>query len=123
MENKKIAVRIFDSGVNIIAVLKIVRGFTGLGLKESKDIVDAPNSTIYVGDDLNVATKIKEELEQAGANVLINDVAEGEIITTQNTSTTSSDNFHSLNSKTNGNNPYIFIIFLLIIIIIYLLTK
>jgi large subunit ribosomal protein L7/L12 len=54
-----------------IAILKIVRTITGLGLKESKDIVDNAPKVIKEGVTKEESTKIKKELEDAGAKVLI----------------------------------------------------
>lgn len=52
-----------------IAILKIVRNITGLGLKESKDIVDNPPKTLKEGLSKNDAETIKKELEALGATV------------------------------------------------------
>jgi len=54
-----------------IGILKIVRSITGLGLKESKDIVDNVPKSIKEGITKEEAEKIKEELENAGAKALI----------------------------------------------------
>jgi large subunit ribosomal protein L7/L12 len=54
-----------------IGILKIVRTITGLGLKESKDIVDNVPKTLKEGVSKEEAEKIKAELETAGAKVLI----------------------------------------------------
>lgn len=54
-----------------IAILKIVRNVTGLGLKESKDIVDNVPKTVKEGSSKDEAETIKKELEAAGAKVLI----------------------------------------------------
>jgi large subunit ribosomal protein L7/L12 len=54
-----------------IAVLKIVRNVTGLGLKESKDIVDNVPKTLKEGSTKEEAETIKKELEAAGAKVTI----------------------------------------------------
>ena len=54
-----------------IAILKIVRTITGLGLKESKDIVDNAPKVIKEGVTKEESEKIKKELEDAGAKVLI----------------------------------------------------
>lgn len=52
-----------------IAILKIVRTITGLGLKESKDIVDNVPKTVKEAISKEEATSIKKELEDAGAKV------------------------------------------------------
>lgn len=54
-----------------IAILKIVRTITGLGLKESKDIVDNAPKVIKEGVTKEESAKIKKELEDAGAKVVI----------------------------------------------------
>jgi len=54
-----------------IAILKIVRTLTGLGLKEAKDLVEATPKTVKESaskDDVNTA---KKQLEEAGAKVSI----------------------------------------------------
>lgn len=52
-----------------IAILKIVRNLTGLGLKESKDIVDNTPKTLKEGVSKEEAESIKKELETAGAKI------------------------------------------------------
>jgi large subunit ribosomal protein L7/L12 len=54
-----------------IAILKIVRNVTGLGLKESKDIVDNVPKTVKEGATKEESETIKKELETAGAKVTI----------------------------------------------------
>lgn len=54
-----------------IAILKIVRNVTGLGLKESKDIVDNVPKTVKEGATKDETEAIKKELETAGAKVTI----------------------------------------------------
>jgi large subunit ribosomal protein L7/L12 len=52
-----------------IAVLKVVRGITGLGLKEAKDIVEAAPKTLQEGISKDDAENAKKQLEEAGAKV------------------------------------------------------
>lgn len=52
-----------------IAVLKIVRGITGLGLKEAKDIVESAPKTLQEGISKDDAENAKKQLEEAGAKV------------------------------------------------------
>ena len=52
-----------------IAVLKVVRGITGLGLKEAKDIVEAVPKTLQEGISKDDAENAKKQLEEAGAKV------------------------------------------------------
>ncbi len=54
-----------------IAILKVVRNLTGLGLKESKDIVDNVPKLLKEGVTKDEAENIKKELETAGAKVTI----------------------------------------------------
>ena len=54
-----------------IAVLKEVRGITGLGLKEAKDLVDGAPKAVKEGVKKEDAEAIKKQLEEAGATVEI----------------------------------------------------
>ena len=54
-----------------IAVLKEVRGITGLGLKEAKDLVDSAPKAVKEGIKKEDAQAIKKQLEEAGATVEI----------------------------------------------------
>ena len=54
-----------------IAVLKIVRNVTGLGLKESKDIVDNVPKILKEGATKEESENIKKEVEAAGGKVTI----------------------------------------------------
>ena len=56
-------------GGNKIAVIKEVRGITGLGLKEAKELVDNAPSPIKEGVSKDEATEIQGKLEGAGASV------------------------------------------------------
>lgn len=56
-------------GANKVNVIKAVRGITGLGLKEAKDLVEGAPSTIKEGVSKDEAANIKKELEEAGASV------------------------------------------------------
>ncbi|MDD3518826.1 MAG: 50S ribosomal protein L7/L12 [Chromatiales bacterium] len=56
-------------GANKVNVIKVVRGVTGLGLKEAKDLVEGVPSTVKEGVSKDEAEKIKKELEEAGAAV------------------------------------------------------
>ena len=57
------------AGSNKIGVIKEIRGITGLGLKESKDLVEGAPKTVKEGISKDEAAKIKEALEKAGATV------------------------------------------------------
>ena len=56
-------------GGNKIAVIKEVRGITGLGLKEAKELVDGAPNAIKEGVSKAEAEDIKGKLEGAGAEV------------------------------------------------------
>ncbi len=56
-------------GSNKIAVIKVVRAVTGLGLKEAKDTVEGVPSTIKEAVAKDGAEEIKKQLEEAGATV------------------------------------------------------
>ena len=60
-----------DAGANKIAVLKLVRELTGLGLKEAKDLVDGAPKAVKEGVKPEEAADIKAKLEEAGAKVEI----------------------------------------------------
>ena len=57
------------AGANKVAVIKAVRGATGLGLKEAKDLVDGAPKTIKEGVAKAEAEEMKKKLEEAGAKV------------------------------------------------------
>lgn len=54
-----------------IAILKVVRGLTGLGLKEAKEMVEAAPKAIKEGVSKDDAEAAKKELEEAGAKVTV----------------------------------------------------
>ena len=56
-------------GDNKVAVIKAVRGATGLGLKEAKDMVESAPAPIKEGVDKAEAEELKKTLEEAGASV------------------------------------------------------
>lgn len=58
-------------GENKVAVIKVVRTVTGLGLKEAKDLVEGAPSPIKEGAPKEEAEEIKKQLEEAGAQVEI----------------------------------------------------
>ncbi len=58
-------------GSQKIKVIKEVRGVTGLGLKEAKDLVEGAPKAVKEGVAKDEAEKIKEQLEAAGAEVEI----------------------------------------------------
>ena len=60
-----------SAGANKIAVIKVVRALTGLGLKEAKELVDGAPKTLKEGVSKDEAEKIAAELKEAGAEVEI----------------------------------------------------
>jgi len=68
-EKTEFDVILASAGSSKINVIKEVRGLTGLGLKEAKDMVEAAPKAIKEGVDKEEAEKIKAALEKAGATV------------------------------------------------------
>ena len=58
-----------SAGANKVAVIKAVRGATGLGLKEAKDLVESAPANLKEGVSKEEAEALKKELEEAGAEV------------------------------------------------------
>ena len=58
-------------GDNKIAVIKVVREITGLGLKEAKEVVENAPKAIQEGVAKDKAEEIKAKLEEAGAAVTL----------------------------------------------------
>jgi len=58
-----------ETGANKIAVIKVVRDVTGLGLKEAKDLVDGAPKTVKEGVSKEDAEAMKAKFEEAGAVV------------------------------------------------------
>ncbi|MBP1039038.1 50S ribosomal protein L7/L12 [Serratia fonticola] len=56
-------------GANKVAVIKAVRGATGLGLKEAKDLVESAPAALKEGISKDDAEALKKALEEAGAEV------------------------------------------------------
>ncbi len=56
-------------GENKVAVIKVVRSVTGLGLKEAKNMVEGAPSTVKEGVPKDEAEDVKKQLEEAGAKV------------------------------------------------------
>ena len=70
-EASEVSVILAAAGANKIAVLKVVRAITGLGLKEAKDLVDGAPKPVKEGIKKEDAEAIKKQLEAAGATVEI----------------------------------------------------
>ncbi len=56
-------------GDSKVAVIKVVRAISGLGLKEAKDLVEGAPSPIKEGATKDEADDVKKQLEEAGATV------------------------------------------------------
>ncbi len=70
-EKTEFAVVLTSSGANKIAVIKVVRELTGLGLKEAKDLVEAAPKPVKEGVAKAAAEEMKKKLADAGATVEI----------------------------------------------------
>ena len=68
-EKSEFNVVLKDAGANKIAVIKVVRDATGLGLKEAKDLVDGAPKTVKENASKEDAEKLKAALTEAGAEV------------------------------------------------------
>lgn len=67
-EKTEFDVVLVEAGANKINVIKEVRGITGLGLKEAKDLVEA-GGKVKEGAGKDEAEEVKKKLEAAGAKV------------------------------------------------------
>ncbi|MCK3658272.1 50S ribosomal protein L7/L12 [Pasteurellaceae bacterium Pebbles2] len=70
-EKTEFDVVLAEAGANKVAVIKAVRGATGLGLKEAKDLVESAPANLKEGISKAEAEALKKELEEAGAKVEI----------------------------------------------------
>ena len=70
-EQTEFTVVLVNSGANKIAVIKEIRGITGLGLKDSKDMVEGAPKTVKEGVNKADAEEMKKKLEAAGAKAEI----------------------------------------------------
>jgi len=68
-EKSTFTVVLTSAGSSKISVIKEVRSFTSLGLKEAKDLVDAAPKPVKEGATKEEAEEIKKKLEAAGATV------------------------------------------------------
>ena len=64
-------VELTSAGDKKVAVIKEVRGITGLGLKEAKELVDGAPTMIKEGLSESEANEVKEKLEAAGASITL----------------------------------------------------
>lgn len=68
-EQTEFDVVLTNVGAKKIAVIKEVRGITGLGLKEAKELVDGAPNTVKEAVSKDEAEQLKSQLEDAGAEV------------------------------------------------------
>jgi large subunit ribosomal protein L7/L12 len=68
-EKTEFTIVLANAGANKINVIKEVRGITGLGLKEAKDLVEGAPKPLKEGVKKEEAEEIKKKLEAAGAKV------------------------------------------------------
>lgn len=68
-EQTEFDVILANAGANKIAVIKVVREITGLGLKEAKEVVDGAPKPVKEKIEKAEAEEIKKKLEEAGASV------------------------------------------------------
>ena len=68
-EQTEFDVILASAGANKIAVIKVVREVTGLGLKEAKELVDGAPKAVKEKVEKAEAEEIKKKLEEAGATV------------------------------------------------------
>ena len=68
-EKSEFDVVLTEAGASKLAVVKLVKELTGLGLKEAKDIVDSAPSPIKEGVSKDEAEGLQKSLEEAGAEV------------------------------------------------------
>lgn len=70
-EKSSFNIELSDAGSNKIAVIKVVREITGLGLKEAKDMVDAAPKVIKENSPKAEAEDIKKKIEEAGGKAAL----------------------------------------------------
>lgn len=68
-EQTEFTVNMTGFGSNKVAVIKVIRAITGLGLKEAKDLVEGVPSVVKESINKDEAADIKKQLEEAGATV------------------------------------------------------
>ncbi len=69
VEKDEFSVVLASSGSNKIGAIKEVRAFTGLGLKEAKDLVEGAPKALKSGVNKKDAEEVKKKLEAIGAKV------------------------------------------------------
>lgn len=67
----EVSVILASAGANKVQVLKVVKDITGLGLKETKELVDGAPKAVKEGIKKDEAEELKKKLEEVGATVEI----------------------------------------------------
>jgi large subunit ribosomal protein L7/L12 len=70
-EQTEFNVELTSVGDKKINVIKVVRGLTGLGLKEAKELVEGAPSIVKEGVSKDEAEDMKKQLEEAGASATL----------------------------------------------------
>lgn len=70
-EKSSFTVELTDAGANKIAVIKVIREITQMGLKDAKDMVDAAPKVVKEGVAKEEAESWKKKMEEAGAKVTL----------------------------------------------------
>ena len=70
-EKSSFDVELTDGGSNKIAVIKVVREVTEMGLKDAKDLVDGAPKIVKEGVDKAEAEEVKKKVEEAGGKVTL----------------------------------------------------
>ena len=70
-EKTEFDVELTEIGPNKVKVIKVVREATGLGLKESKELVEGAPKMVKEGASKDEANEIKAKLEEVGATVTL----------------------------------------------------
>ena len=68
-EQSEFTIKMSSFGENKVAVIKVVRAITGLGLKDAKDMVEGATVTVKEDVSKKEADDFKKQLEEAGATV------------------------------------------------------
>ena len=68
-EQTEFTIKMSSFGANKVAVIKVVRSVTGLGLKDAQDMVEGAPITVKEGVSKQEADDAKKQLEEAGATV------------------------------------------------------
>ncbi|WP_353572164.1 50S ribosomal protein L7/L12 [Candidatus Albibeggiatoa sp. nov. BB20] len=70
-EQTEFTVSLTSFGEKKVGVIKVIRGITGLGLKEAKELVEGAPSAVKEGISKDEAEKVKKDIEEAGGSAEI----------------------------------------------------